>query len=192
MNAANKRRSKKKPYSENSLCGPLKQPLRKKIALMPFLLTFGIMLGFWLIFSGRFDGFHITLGVISSTGVSLVSSRLLFPDGLSPHLLQCWLKFALYLPWLFKQILLANLHLLYLTFHPNMKTLINPKVIKFNSRLKSDVSRTTFANSITLTPGTITIYAGVMGSFAVHCIDDPSGKELPGKMEEKILRVFDE
>ena len=73
-----------------------------------------------------------------------------------------------------------------------MMDLINPKIIEFDSRLKSDVSRTTFANSITLTPGTITIYAGIMGTFAVHCIDDKSGQDLPGEMESRIAKVFDE
>ncbi len=73
-----------------------------------------------------------------------------------------------------------------------MIELINPKMIEFKSRLKSDVSRTTFANSITLTPGTITVYTGVMGKFVVHCIDDKSGEGLPGEMEKKIAKVFDE
>lgn len=104
----------------------------------------------------------------------------------------CWLKFILYFPWLFKQIFIANLHLLHLTFHPKMMTLINPKIIRFNTRLKSSVSRTTLANSITLTPGTITVFAGIMGGFAVHCIDDKSGQDLPGTMEDKIANIFDE
>ena len=73
-----------------------------------------------------------------------------------------------------------------------MLNLINPKIVEFKSKLKSDVSRTTLANSITLTPGTITIYTGVMGKFVVHCIDDESGDGLPGIMEEKIAKVFDE
>jgi multicomponent Na+:H+ antiporter subunit E len=164
----------------------------KKSSTLRFIITFIIMLGFWLLFSGKFDFFHISLGVVSCLIVSAISSRLLFPGALPSGLLKCWLKFAGYLPWLFNQIFLANLHVLYLTFHPRMMDLINPKIIKFNSRLKSDVSRTTFANSITLTPGTITIYAGVMGTFAVHCIDDKSGQGLPGEMEKKIAKVFDE
>jgi len=73
-----------------------------------------------------------------------------------------------------------------------MMDLINPKIVEFDTRLKSDVSRTTLANSITLTPGTITIYAGIMGTFAVHCINDKSGQDLPGDMESKIAKVFDE
>lgn len=164
----------------------------KRSRLIPFLLTFAILFSFWLLFSGRFDLFHLLLGVISCLMVSWISNHLLFPTQISPGLLKIWIKFARYLPWLFNQIFLANLHVLYLTFHPRMMEMINPKVIKFHSRLKSDVSRTTLANSITLTPGTITIHAGVMGSFAVHCIDDKSGQDLPGDMEKKIAKVFEE
>jgi len=156
------------------------------------MLTFAIMFCFWLFFSGRFDFFHVSTGLISCLIVSTISSRMLFPKPIHLTIFKKWFKFAAYLPWLFYQIFLANLHLLFLTFHPKMRALINPKIIRFDSRLKSDISRTTLANSITLTPGTITVYTGVMGSFAVHCIDDKSGKDLPGTMEEKIAKVFDE
>ncbi len=164
----------------------------KPFAPIPFGVTFCILAIFWILFSGRFDFFHILLGVISCLIVSGISYRLFFPKGLVPSLFVSWIKFAGYLPWLFKEIFLANLHLLYLTFHPGMMKLINPKIIKFKSGLKSDVSRTTLANSITLTPGTITVYAGVMGKFIVHCIDEQSGESLPGEMEKKISEVFDE
>ena len=171
---------------------PVKSKSKNQTTLLSFFLTFVITGCFWLLFSGKFDFFHLSLGVASCLIVSSFSSRLLFPHALSSGLFKCWFKFAVYLPWLFYQIFLSNLHVLYLTFHPRMMDLINPKIIKFNSKLKSDVSRTTFANSITLTPGTITIHADVMGEFAVHCIDDKSGKDLPGKMEKKIAKVFDE
>ena len=171
---------------------PLQNKPKNKTTLFSFFLTFVITFCFWLLFSGKFDFFHMSLGVASCLIVSATSSRLLFPNPISLGLLKCWLKFAGYLPWLFYQILLSNLYVLYLTFHPKMMDLINPKTIKFKSKLKSDVSRTTFANSITLTPGTITIHADVMGKFAVHCIDDKSGIDLPGKMENKIAKVFDE
>jgi len=81
---------------------------------------------------------------------------------------------------------------MYLVFHPKMMELINPQIIEFESRLKSDYARTSFANSITLTPGTITVNVTVLGRFAVHCIDDQSGLSLPGGMEERIVKVFRE
>jgi multicomponent Na+:H+ antiporter subunit E len=88
--------------------------------------------------------------------------------------------------------LLANLHVLYLVLHPRMMDLIDPHIMQFNSRLKSDYARTTFANSITLTPGTITVAVNVLGRFSVHCIDIESSRQLPGEMEERIVKVFRE
>ena len=160
--------------------------------LVPYLLTFLILSVFWLVFSGKYDLFHLVLGLFSCVVVTILCTNLLFPYPVTSRMFRCWPRFISYLPWLFYQIVLANIHLLYLTFHPNMKHLINPKIIRFNSRLKSNVSRTALANSITLTPGTITVFAGVMGSFAVHCIDDRSGRDLPGEMEDRIAKVFDE
>jgi len=73
-----------------------------------------------------------------------------------------------------------------------MMALINPHIIEFNSRLESDMARTTFANSITLTPGTITVNVSEVGRFTVHCINVASGEPLPGEMERKIARIFKE
>ena len=147
---------------------------------------------FWAIFSGKFDLFHLSLGFGSCLIVATFSYDLLFPSGIKPKFIIRWLRFAGYIPWLFYQIFLANLHVLYLVFHPRMMKLIDPQIIEFQSRLKSDISRTTFANSITLTPGTITVNASVLGKFTVHCIDEVSGRSLPGNMEARIAEVFNE
>ncbi len=167
-------------------------PTKKRSSTLPFIITFIIMIGFWLIFSGKFDLFHLSLGVVSCLLVTIFSSDLLFPSGLKTDFLSCWIRFAWYVPWLLYQILLANLHVLRLSFHPRMMELIDPHIIEFNSHLESDIARTTFANSITLTPGTITVNVSVMGRFTVHCIDVPSGEPLPGEMEHRIARVFKE
>lgn len=147
---------------------------------------------FWMVFSGKFDAFHLSLGIGSSLIVAALSKDLLFPSKIKPGFIICWVRFAAYIPWLFYQIFLANLRVLYLVFHPRMMKLIDPKIIEFDSRLHSDISRTTFANSITLTPGTITINVSVLGKFTVHCIDEISGRSLPGNMEARIARVFSE
>ena len=164
----------------------------KQSRVTPFVLTFLILAFFWVLFSGKFYLFHISLGIASCLIVTAISRDLFYPDGVKPNFLGFWLRFAGYIPWLIYQIFLANLHVLYLTFHPRMMDLIDPKIIEFNSKLKSDVSRTTFANSITLTPGTITVGVSVMGKFSVHCIDDKSGRSLPGEMEDRISKVFGE
>jgi len=158
------------------------------------LLTFLILFGFWIVFSARFDAFHLTLGILSSALVAASCRDFLFADR-SPSaagLLRLWLGLIGYLPWILGQIFMANLHILYLVFHPRMNELIDPHIIEFDSRLKSAYSRTSFANSITLTPGTITVDVTVLGRFSVHCIDTHSGESLPGKMENKLATVFEE
>ena len=164
----------------------------KQKAILAYIVTFFIMIGFWLIFSGKFDQFHLLLGAISCLLITLFSADLLFPTGLKTDFFVSWIKFAWYVPWLLYQILIANLHLLRLSFHPRLMEMIDPHIIEFDSYLESDISRTTFANSITLTPGTITVNVSVMGKFTVHCIDTHSGEPLPGEMERQIARIFKE
>lgn len=69
---------------------------------------------------------------------------------------------------------------------------IDPKIIRFRSKLQKDFALVTFANSITLTPGTITVYVSTYGDFSVHAIDEKSRESLPGDMEERIAKAFNE
>lgn len=166
--------------------------IRPRRLPITFVLSFLILFILWIVLSGKFDGFHITLGLISSAIVAAISGDLLFTSTQPRGLFSLWLRLFAYIPWLIYQIFLANVHVMYLVFHPKMMDLINPQIIEFESRLKSDYARTTFANSITLTPGTITVNVTVLGRFSVHCIDDPSGLSLPGGMEERVVKVFRE
>jgi len=159
---------------------------------VPFFLTFFICFATWLILSGRFDPFHISLGIISCGLVAFFSGDLLFPGPVTLKLPKQWLAFLGYLPWLFYQIFIANLHMLYLVFHPRMREHIDPRIIRFDSRLKGDMAFLIFANSITLTPGTITVYTSIYGEYTVHAIDKQSADALPGAMENRVARIFGE
>lgn len=157
-----------------------------------FFVTFSLMFGLWIILSGKFDPFHLGLGIISCALVAHLSSDLLFSQPKLGGLTIRAFRFIRYLPWLIYQIFLANLHLAYLSFHPRMMDLIDPKIIRFRSRLKDTLAVVTFANSITLTPGTITVNVSLDGDFKVHAIDEASGSSLPGEMEKRIARAFGE
>lgn len=167
---------------------------RRRKTFAPFILTFFIMFVFWVLLSGKFDLFHLSLGIISCAIVAHLSSDLLFHniDISLSGLVVSWVRFVRYIPWLMYQIFLANLHLMYLTFHPRMMELIDPQIIRFRTRLRGELSRVTFANSITLTPGTITVYLSLDGDLRVHAIDEKSREGLPGEMEVRIARAFGE
>ncbi len=158
---------------------------------LPFLLTFCLMFPLWVVLSGKLDLLHLSMGVISSGMVGYFSGDLLFSSLQGAGSRGLSRRFVLYIPWLIHQILLSSLHLLRLSFHPRMKTLIEPRIIRFRSRLKGDLALVTFANSITLTPGTITVSVSIDGDFRVHAIDRESAESLPGEMEARIAAVFE-
>lgn len=145
----------------------------------------------WIVLSGKFEPLLLWLGGISSFFVAYYFYDLLIPTMEKSYPGICF-RFVLYLPWLVWEIVKANFHLMYLAFHPRMKDLIDPQIITFKTNLKSDIAIATLANSITLTPGTITVSADSDGVFRVHAIDRVSADALPGVMLKKVAKIFGE
>ena len=152
--------------------------------------TFVIMLSFWVILSGMFDAFHLTLGVICCLLVAHFSSDLLFYGGNR----QSWVRglwgLIAYLPWLFYQIIIANVQIAYLVLHPRMLDMIDPHVIRFKTTLKRPISKVTFAQSITLTPGTVTVSIHD-DEFSVYALTRSASDALPGEMEVRVARALE-
>jgi multicomponent Na+:H+ antiporter subunit E len=175
----------------NQGSGTTSETRNRRTSFSRFLITFLIMAVIWIMNAGKYDLFHSTLGLISCLLVAYLSSDLLFPS--PPRgLIRQWARFVAYIPWLVVEIFKAGFHVTYLVFHPRMMDLIDPHIVRFRSKLKGDLALVTFANSITLTPGTITVYVSIDGDFKVHAIDRPCGDSLPGTMEEKIAKTFGE
>jgi multicomponent Na+:H+ antiporter subunit E len=155
-----------------------------------YILTFIIMFVIWILLSGKFDLFHPSLGIMSCALVSVYGAELLFPDLKIRALPIVWFRFIRYLPWLLYQVVVANIHVMYLTFHPKMIDLIDPQIIVFRSQLKGELALWTLANSITLTPGTITVHVSIYGDVTFHAIDRESGQSVPWIMDARISEIF--
>ncbi len=85
---------------------------------------------------------------------------------------------------------MANISVLKLVFHPKVNEQITPKIFRFKTSLKDDFSKWVFANSITLTPGTVTIR--IEGDeFVCHALTGEMADSLPGDMEKRIAAVFE-
>ena len=95
-----------------------------------------------------------------------------------------------YLPWLFWQIVVANLQVAYIVLHPRMMDLIDPHLIHFKTTLKKPISRVTFGQSITLTPGTITVSLHD-DEFTVYALTRSAAESLPGEMEQRVARALE-
>ena len=151
------------------------------------LAVFAILFGFWLLLSGHYDLFHLSLGLICSLLVAFVSDDLLIENISGSKRIVKTRRFLTYVPWLIYQIVLANLHVAYLVVNPKA---IDPQIVRFKTRLKSEFSMVTLGNSITLTPGTITMDI-VDGEFYVHALSKKVADDLlGGEMERRVAHVF--
>ena len=154
-------------------------------------LIFSLLLITWIILSGFLDAFHVGLGVLSCFLVTWLSSDLLFSNRslrVDNRLKQAC-RLPLYLLWLLWQIVLANIHVLRISFSPRMREQIQPQIVRFRSGLKSDFEKYVLAQSITLTPGTVTLQ--IEGDvFLVHAISDVAAKGLMGSMADRVRHVF--
>jgi len=158
---------------------------------MKYIATFLILFLNWLIWSGMFDAFHLSLGVISCALVTFISHDLLFKEGFSYRNIVEAVRFIKYIPWLLYQIVLSNIHVAYLVLHPKMP--IEPFMITVETKLKKDISLVTYANSITLTPGTITADIVDRKYYVVHCISKKVADDLfTGDMEKRVAHIFEE
>lgn len=160
---------------------------------MYFVISFILLMGIWVTFSGLLDPFHLSLGVISCIIVSLLSTRILFPDPKLPlHIFIGRLfRFVGYLGWLIKEIVIANVHVFYLAIFPGGIRHLNPELVRINVRLQGETARYLFANSITLTPGTVSVK--IQGNdLLVHSLSRKTTEGLKGDMEIRIARIFGE
>ena len=154
---------------------------------------FVLLLVTWVAFSGKFDAFHLGLGALSSLIVTWLSQDLLFADrskGLGARLAEAG-RFVGYVFWLLWQIVLANVHVFKLAMTKQGDEEMSPRVVTFKTKLKTDFAKFVFANSITLTPGTITIQING-NEYLVHAISEAVEKDLlSGNMEGRVAAVFE-
>lgn len=141
------------------------------------------LMGLWLLLSGHYTPLLITFGVGSALFVTAIALRMRIVDEDSVPL-QLTPQVLLYLPWLTLQVLKANLHVGRTILTPRLP--ISPLMSRYRGHEKTEVGRFTYANSITLTPGTITV--GVYGhDYEIHALTRESmdGTE-EGAMDRKV------
>ena len=109
--------------------------------------------------------------LLAGAGVALLSALLVAPMLASvPWVIdpRRWLAFLIYLPVFLWALIKANLHIAYLVLHPRLP--IHPSIRRVKSTLEGPLARAMLANSITLTPGTLTVEVEGEDLY-VHCVD---------------------
>ena len=139
---------------------------------------FLILFGLWVIFNGKWTTEIALLGVAVSGLIYAFTCAFI---GLSPRKELRYLRNAgrglAYLWLLLREIFKANWQVLRLIWSPRLE--VEPELHTFRTKVKSDFGKAILANSITLTPGTITVHVRD-DLFMVHCLD----RELADGLED--------
>lgn len=133
-----------------------------------FLFISFLLLFFWLLISASFDWQHILVGAVLSFFLTAFWGEILFTDvrGTRFTLKQVFMLLH-YLFCLVVEIIKANIHVAALVLHPHLP--ISPGFITYRIDIKKDLTKALFLNSITLTPGTITVKCEE-DRLVVHCL----------------------
>ena len=153
-----------------------------KRALSLFLLLFA----FWLLLSGHYDFWFIGLGFISSASAVFLVRRMGIVDaeGLPLDLVPGLLRYA---PWLFGTVIQANFDVARRILHPRLP--ITPTVIRVPAEQRTAPGRVSYANSITLTPGTISLEVSD-DEIEVHALSVDAAEDLQsGEMGRRVVAL---
>ena len=137
----------------------------------------------WLFLSESFDGLHMGLGILVAFAVAWVNTER-FATRVS---VRGWRMFW-YFPWLLGRVLQSGFHLSAIILHPALP--IDPKMIRHQTNLQYNESIVLLGNSITLTPGTITVEVDSR-NLVVHAMDDSSADDVTSRrIEQRIDGLF--
>ena len=154
--------------------------------MLPGVVAFCALLGFWLLLSGHYTAFLVSAGVGSAIAVVLAGRRMEVVDREGVPI-DIWKGLFFYWPWLAWQIVLSAWGVAKIVVHPQLP--ISPTLVRFRPLQRSVVGLVTHANSITLTPGTITIEA-TPGEFLVHGLTQASAEgAVDSEMDRRLAQL---
>lgn len=183
-------RTRKKLKCPCSLTSGVMATLKKDI-----LSTFVVLWIAWTLFTVSLDPQEVAVGAALSICIAYAVSKLsrgFSLRWLSPHRLAHAVRYVFLYVW---AEIRAHIKVIWLILHPSMP--IKPGIVRIPTSLRTDVGITALANSITMTPGTLSVdvRAGESALY-VHWIDvettDPQGarERIAGSLEKYLVEVF--
>ena len=163
------------------VCALLKWKAMFNIIGLGISLTF-----FWLLMSGHYTPFILSLGGVSVLFVLYLTRRMDFFDKDTFQFSMKW-KYLSYWIWLGKEIFNSNIAVAKVVLSPRLD--ISPRMIEFKSSQKTELGLVIFANSITLTPGTVSVDIED-DKIIVHALNAELAEGvLNGEMDSKVTAL---
>jgi len=161
---------------------------------MRYVTLFILSLLFWLLLTFKVTVPNLIVGSVAALLTTLLFGRFFITNVYKLLQPQRYFWFIVYLFVFLWECIKANIDVAYRVLHPAMP--IRPGIVKVKTTLKSELARTLLANSITMTPGTITV--DIIGDyFYIHWIyvssEDPEvyTEIIMGAFEKYIKRIIE-
>ena len=165
-------------------------------ALIYFFKLFCVLFCIWILLSGKFEMKFLAAGLLTACGTAYVFLPLFTVQnkktGAPLYLFQVgvW-KFLRYVLWLLGEVMKSSLSATALVLRGKIDYM--PCVVYFAMDFENPLATALLANSITLTPGTITLSVSEDGIFAVHAITEACADDLlSGSMQQKVAELYGE
>lgn len=160
-----------------------------------FSLSFIALFVIWVILSGYFDTFFILCGTFSSILTLFILRRLINSESVLHQILNdpnrlAFYRLASYIPWIMYQIILSSIYVSKRILQPKYK--LEPIIIQKKCKDHNDQSITLFANSVTITPGTLTINVERKQQIYLStiCLIDKALESGIDDIENKALKIL--
>ena len=155
-----------------------------------------VLFAFWMVLSGRTETKFVVYGILTAVVTTWVTYPLLLvpnKDGSKKYYVFGFSipKMIMYFFWLMWQLVLANIDVLLATTGQELN--IDPKVVRFRFKADNPMASVILANSITLTPGTVTMNVIDDGVYEIHALTvGAAAGVLDGGMQKKVADLYGE
>lgn len=144
-----------------------------------------VLFGFWLLLSGYFEPFLMSAGAGSAIAVVWFAHRMAVIDH-EGHPIHLGRSALTYWPWLVKEIVKSAWDVSRIVLNPRLP--VSPRLVRVKASQRTTVGVVTYANSITLTPGTISVDV-TEGTILVHALTAEGAASLvEGEMDRRVTR----
>ena len=170
--------------------------MKKNSPALNYILTAVLIMALWFIMSGKTEPKFLIIGAASSLIIAALCLRTLTLHGIRTdnryYIFNVNIvKYLIYMLWLLKEIIKSAVAVSVIT--TVRRSDVEPSIAWFKADYDNPSARAMLANSITLTPGTITIDITEDGIFSVHALTrDIRDGLLDGTMQAKVAWLFGE
>lgn len=148
---------------------------------------FLLLVASWFLWSGHLEPFVLALGALSCLFCIWLCRRMKIIDAEGAPVELGVRPFTTYAPWLVKEIVKSNIAVTKIVLSPDMK--LQRNLIEVGANQKTELGRVILANSITLTPGTVSV-SMQQDRILVHALSfDGAEEDLSGEMGRRVCRL---